>query len=826
MKQIFTLSAVAIALTGATAFATLNGSGSRLLSSAESSQKGMPSMNAPKGLSRDVAKSKEMSTAYPDEPTYSDNLQEVMTEDFSLFTEGTEEQRSEDYVAGPNLWNIDARYTHIPGWTGYGIYQAGGTCALDYPGFGGWLNTPLMDLTGKIVLRFRARPIRPEDTWHGIAVTLLKNPDEPTYADQDCFRYARLDKAEWQDFEFVFENSTVDQCFVQFNDGVDRSDEEDKDRLGILIDDIRILRDADYVPSPSGVRASDYENTSFRLSWNTVPGVDSYNANIYREEVSDQPAIHVTEDFNGFDAANPVWPEGWKPVFGSSPIVEGGTDGSLGMAFRTDDDEVDFPSDGKSRVESFSCMIYPGKVNPESNAAIFIFGHNPDYDHWGWLKQIYLSDVPAEGLKVEMTAQDDLWLNDAMNISFKGAEEGEYAIVDDVEVVFENGRELVADKNVDTQETSILIDGLDPESDYHYSVCAVKDGKRSLYTATAEAFGVAVPVVKEATDIDRRGAFTANWEAAPKATGYVVSLYQTTRMEEDSENYVILSEDFENPKTPVTATPEEYEWVPGYDEYLYFDEYTDVPGWYSEGSAVCKGMIGCGSTMYAKFNLYSPYMTLNNNNGEFTVEATVWSEAGDTFVVQTESEYSQLTFSETGLQHIKTQFHNGKAQQQLMMYTVKGAPFFLDDFKVTQNLKAGDLVYQEAGKSEIEDGSTSFRFSGLHTDAGMLYSYSVKAIREFRDQSCISGDSDMQLVDLGSSAVSEIMADHNSLTVAVEGGDLLVTAAPGSLIRVFDVNGVNILQLNMPNEGFARVHVGVKGIYIVTCQEATVKVVL
>lgn len=826
MKQNFTFSAIAISLLGVTAFAAINSQESRLLiKSAKTQTESAKLPSTPKWLSDDINKVKARAAQAPEEPTYSDNLSEIMNEDFSLLTEGSEDKRSEEFIAGPGVFDIDPKYTHLPGWTGYGIYQAGGACALDYPCFGGWLNTPLMNLTGKIILRFKARPIRPEDTWHGLAVTLLKNPDQPVYADEDCFRYARLDDPEWQQFEFVYENTTTEQCFIQFNDGVDRSDAPEI--LGILIDDIQIMRDEDYVTAPSDVKATNFGNTSFTLSWNPVAEANSYNVVIYREDVSDKPAIYVNENFNDFDPENPVWPEGWKPAFESSPIVEGGTDGSLGFAFRTDDDEVDFPSDGVSRVESFACTIYPGKVNPDSEANILIFGHSPEWDHWGWLKRIYLTDIPAEGLRVVMTsAADELYQNDAMNISFKDAAEGEVAIVDDIELAFENARELKNEKNFDTAKSAVVIDGLDPEHDYYYSVCTVKGDKKSLYTETTKAFGVAAPVVKEATDIDRRGAFTANWEAAPKADSYVLSLYQTTRIAEDTENYVVMKEDFDNPKVEVNAGPENYEWVPGYDEYLYFDDYTDVPGWYSDGAAVCSGMIGCGSSNYAAFNLYSPYMTLNNGNGDFTVTATVWSEKGETFAIQTETEYGTVTFDETGMKTIQVTFHNGKAQQRLMMYTVGGAPFFLDDFKVTQNVKAGDMIYKEAGKTEIDGNTTSYRFSGLATDNSRLFSYSVKALRTYRDESCSSDDSAMQLVDLDANSIDDITVENAGLTAYAENGDIVVKSAPGSLVRVFNVQGIEISHACVPAEGSVRIHVGCNGVYIVTCNNSALKLAL
>ena len=67
-------------------------------------------------------------------------------------------------------------------------------------------------------------------------------------------------------------------------------------------------------------------------------------------------------------------------------------------------------------------------------------------------------------------------------------------------------------------------------------------GESELY----HAFGVAKPIAKEATDIDPRGGYTANWEPTPKATSYLVTNYKADKIEDDNENYEVFRDDFEN----------------------------------------------------------------------------------------------------------------------------------------------------------------------------------------------------------------------------------------------------------------------------------------
>ena len=85
---------------------------------------------------------------------------EVLYEDFSKFTLGSESEPEATSLTGDGADLIPDEYTLQPGWSGDGVYQAGGVAYLGLAsdGYPGFLNTPLMDLSadgGNARLTFR-----------------------------------------------------------------------------------------------------------------------------------------------------------------------------------------------------------------------------------------------------------------------------------------------------------------------------------------------------------------------------------------------------------------------------------------------------------------------------------------------------------------------------------------------------------------------------------------------------------------------------------------------------------------------------------------------
>ena len=86
----------------------------------------------------------------------------LINEDFSKFVEVAETAPTEQDLADESTGAIDAKYTQHAGWSGMGIFQAGGICAIDpvynyYFYEGGYLNKPKGDYSGVITYSFQPR---------------------------------------------------------------------------------------------------------------------------------------------------------------------------------------------------------------------------------------------------------------------------------------------------------------------------------------------------------------------------------------------------------------------------------------------------------------------------------------------------------------------------------------------------------------------------------------------------------------------------------------------------------------------------------------------
>lgn len=115
--------------------------------------------NAKTITAKDLQK-KVQTRAEEDDP---DRWETLIYEDFSLMTKGTEDAPDgtmypEDYETTYNMYLPDDLF-HTPGWFGLGVYQAGGNMALNYPGFGGVLNSPMMNMQGRIRMQLRVKCI-------------------------------------------------------------------------------------------------------------------------------------------------------------------------------------------------------------------------------------------------------------------------------------------------------------------------------------------------------------------------------------------------------------------------------------------------------------------------------------------------------------------------------------------------------------------------------------------------------------------------------------------------------------------------------------------
>ena len=133
-------------------------------------------------------------------------------EDFAKFTVGSEETPSIREV-NDEKGNIAEKYTQMPGWSGGGVFQAGGVAyigLMDTP-FGeetGFINTPVADLSansGTYTIRFRAKSTM-ADGDHVLISCIAPDAEEPLQAS------GAIDITnEWQEYSIAEFNLQMQQ---------------------------------------------------------------------------------------------------------------------------------------------------------------------------------------------------------------------------------------------------------------------------------------------------------------------------------------------------------------------------------------------------------------------------------------------------------------------------------------------------------------------------------------------------------------------------------------------------------------------------------------
>ena len=209
------------------------------------------------------------------------------------------------------------------------------------------------------------------------------------------------------------------------------------------------------------------------------------------------------------------------------------------------------------------------------------------------------------------------------------------------------------------------------------------------------------PVAKPATGISATG-FTANWEAVNGAEAYCVYVYTKDVAPSDGE-YTLIDEDFNGITSGSIIEPA------GGDEYgvnLSDYGYAFTYGWEIYAYPTFAPSLVAGL-------LYSPYLYLVNNGGNYKVLLTTLSSHNDEIRVESHGsgEKQVVTYNVdlsaqgggTGTYTKELEFSNGT--RDLFFSTINvtapvGQADYTDRVQVVQQLKAGDEVYTNIAGDE------------------------------------------------------------------------------------------------------------------------------
>lgn len=710
-------------------------------------------------------------------------VQHLVSEDFSKFTAGSETEPAAEMIEFEDRYHIPDAMTAEPGWTGGGLYSAGGAVCLkkytvtrtDYDGsqynedLQGYITTPAFDLGGTTTVTFRAKRLGDAET------TLWVVPCDaeygPYYDDQQD--YILTDQ--WQEYTLVATHADFGSyTTVQFMT-VDGE---------VLLDDIKMDFVRDRIPAPYAYAAKNLSETSFIASWEDT-GAPSYKLNVY-SQVKPETVVsgEITENFDG-DVA-----EGWTIKLGDDAYITDAdkiSSAPRGILFNELSDTVVSPKTPEF-IDDFTFFCKPsGTIDEDEYMSLLkIEIHHFLTDTWEIIAHIpysYLEDEQTGKYGINYKfAEGGVFGHDVDQIRMSVIQKGKVDFyVDDIKIHYTSigkFKEIVKDKIL--TETEFTVDNSNTADNYYYMVQGIDGDLVSELSNEVWVDAISGLKVKAlpATDINAAG-FTANWEPLGHATDYKVDVYTQITAKQDMKDVVIITEDF-NAITEGTVENPGTTWKSPLD---FGAEGMASTGWSATQPAWANGMAGTTGTNYWMGTaglVLSPVLDLTcTKGGVINVEATVVTTVADfannsgetekegIFAMVMTSIWDQQAITaglaeaeQVGENKVKIQIPvpADAAMNNVMVAFMNksGTPFFVDDVKIMVDLKAGQSVGAPFC-SKTAKNETSCTIGGINPTVDYSYAVTASTVNYFTPYS--SETSEPVVVKTSEASIKEITTE-------------------------------------------------------------------
>lgn len=783
----------------------------------------------------------------------------VIDEDFSGFTDGTEDKPSTATILDDmgNFVNKSALKPYSEAlsykqWGGAGIFSAGGCLAIAN---GMFLNTPAGDMSGEVTLTFRARLSKAggSTTLNALKLMFISRS---SILDYEVKYYNLTD--EWQTFTYTstlgdFEHSGF-QFYSMYASNI------------ILVDDIRLEQTRTSIPAPKVHEAENMTDTSFKAVWNKSIEADHYLLSVFTKNESNE-LMTVSEGFDNIkaddkgniDAASPNYPEGWEFAWKdddlSNHIAKGegpGTGNKQAVRLIDTGDAITTPycpegikslkfwvkaeaNDGQPKFSSIMFTVNFGKgVYTVDNYINIPDMFTPEHRNGYYfdLTETLSAFDKIYSVKIEYIREED----DKTTILFD-----DFSYTTNKPTTYNY---VLKDQKVEQQDNEdgtvgFEVNGLDPDTDYTYSVKSVNSDFTSVASDEQEVYAVSIPTALPATNITANS-YTANWTSHKKVDFYRVDQLQQTVIDKDTKDYVMLDEDF----SKVTSSLTEADLLKGsYDEgertsgYMPLDDITKIAGWKASSTVRVNGWLGGNEAKQGSGTIagaiVTPTIDLSHNEGACNISLRVWGSEGDWLIIQGSNPASLATIEFPkggGIVEKTITMPLCTSKEQLTFYSNNYKVFLIDYIKITQDVKAGDKVTTITGSVLTEDADTkSMVMTNPGFSDGHDVLYRVTAMRYDKDSQeshkyySTSTPSDLMLVkNPNPSGIGSVEAAAENVA-GVEGG-IVVTAANATTVNVFNLSGQLVASKACGN-GHAFVSVA-PGVYVVKTNSTAAKVVV
>lgn len=783
----------------------------------------------------------------------------VINEDFSGFTDGTEDNPSTATILDDmgNFVNKSALKPYSEAlsykqWGGAGIFSAGGCLAITN---GMFLNTPAGDMSGEVTLTFRARLSKAggSTTLNALKLMFISRS---SILDYEVKYYNLTD--EWQTFTYTstlgdFEHSGF-QFYSMYASNI------------ILVDDIRLEQTRTSIPAPKVHEAENMTDTSFKAVWNKSIEADHYLLSVFTKNESNE-LMTVSEGFDNIkaddkgniDAASPNYPEGWEFAWKdddlSNHIAKGegpGTGNKQAVRLIDTGDAITTPycpegikslkfwvkaeaNDGQPKFSSIMFTVNFGKgVYTVDNYINIPDMFTPEHRNGYYfdLTETLSAFDKIYSVKIEYIREED----DKTTILFD-----DFSYTTNKPTTYNY---VLKDQKVEQQDNEdgtvgFEVNGLDPDTDYTYSVKSVNSDFTSAASDEQEVYAVSIPTALPATNITANS-YTANWTSHKKVDFYRVDQLQQTVIDKDTKDYVMLDEDF----SKVTSSFTEADLLEGFYEegertsgYMPLDDITNIAGWKASSTVRVNGWLGGNEAKQGSGTIagaiVTPTIDLSHNEGACNISLRVWGSEGDWLIIQGSNPASLATIEFPkggGIVEKTITMPLCTSKEQLTFYSNNYKVFLIDYIKITQDVKAGDKVTTITGSVLTEDADTkSMVMTNPGFSDGHDVLYRVTAMRYDKDSQeshkyySTSTPSDLMLVkNPNPSGIGSVEAAAENVA-GVEGG-IVVNAANATTVNVFNLSGQLVASKACGN-GHAFVSVA-PGVYVVKTNNTAAKVVV
>lgn len=715
-------------------------------------------------------------------PARASEQEVIFEEDFSRIKGGSETEPGDElgsYTQDGNTFWAEG-LTNIPGWWGIGTYAMDGAVGLCYPGVGGVLCTGPANMYGNLHVSFRAKAR--EGNREGANCLMMVSivagdPYNPVPTSPELFIPVSLKVEDgWQNVEVNLRNpNRLDDSRLQINAMTYSA-------AGFIIDDIKITRDFDFCLPPTELSCGYFTDDGFTIIWNQGAENNYYEFSMMQEKKLSEP-FDATETFDG------SLPQYWSTT--GSMINDGGADNSAALRLGAGQElKLAF---GGGRLASLSAFLNGVNFDKSSEAVLKMIGVFED-GHEEELATLAVSKLTTGGETLDLRSVIGTYEYTGFKFVAEGFGADQCCYIDNLQYKASPACEttqVLTDKPV--SDTQIVLTGLDPENEYYVGVRGVKNQQlKSDFLGYYYVPGMPAPKVLEATDLEKRGAYTANWTPSPKAKSYTVSNFKVDPITEDKENYVVLRDDFEK----ANSAAQEYPIA------LYLDDWTDCKGWHTDmlpDGFMTSLVADAGYVGALNLPLYAPQVSLDNDGGKFTVRFKVKATGGELIRVYSGDEMQTFDFNEVNPggdpysfeeHEVEMQFNNGVELQNIVIMST-AYTFMLDWFEITQNVKAGDRVIRYLDHVDLTGhDSAEYRFTGLENAEGVKFGYNVQAYGDYVGQTFNSLPSNLVMVDLNQTGLGSLGSDDNSVSVSTVAGGVMVTTSKPAVADIYSLSGV------------------------------------